>query len=693
MLWLFLLSFFSAAAQSPPQRCTQLDSLKRIISHTPPYKQEYISLCVRISLYSLYCRDADDDVYSASLAYRLTKKPGTPAELRVEAIKVYVKSLTLRGFPDSASALIDSLEILNKTFKNPDIEGLTLLRRGMLSYQKGYYDIAESRLQQAVKIFTKTGNLWELYPCYTGLGLIAGYSGSKKEALQYHQKSFNVARSLGSTFGMAYACFNRAELFINQGSYDSALLYEYQGAALFRKVGVVPPADFSPLDILYILIKKNDKSGALKAAVKFEKLLDSVYTLKIQRSYLISEDYLRLSKIYMELGRPDPSLKMALKALKLLNNKQEPKDLVEFYLHLSALYEAKGELETAMRYRDSSYVLQIRARNNEQALAVQEADAKYKNIEKQQEIEKLLRADAVRKLELEKEYGYRRFFIVISVLLLTIICMVVLLYRRRVSITEQLREQVAAENERNTALHELQETKERFFSLIAHDLRSPVVGFRALPELYERCLRTNDKQMITVLNRIFASQVSNMLAMLDSLLNWSELNQGKLPYKPDTQALYVLVRQTTELLQGNAFLKEVQLINNIEPTVNFYADGKAVGAACRNVLAYCLKHSPAGGSRIVCSNGTVLGFCLLRIDPGTNMLPPSAVAALNRSSEPADPSEPGMMPDRSILGLVLAAEYLNQNGGRLATAESSPPGHITFELWLPLPPEGILGNQ
>ncbi|MES2388211.1 MAG: HAMP domain-containing sensor histidine kinase [Bacteroidota bacterium] len=674
-----------AVSPSGPLRyCDRIDSLKALLAHVSPNEPYFITTCCKISAFSQSCRDMDDTVYSARRAYFLSLGHRNNLLLRAEVLAVYVRALINSGRPDSAAHYTDSLEQIARITFSGDLMGQVQFRRGLISMRLGSYHDALNRLNAAVPLLSKAGNLTELQRTYKAIGIVSGYILPGNATEEYQKKSLELCLKTGNIMGQAVALGNLAELAIQRKEYDKALGLIRRSAVCYEKAGVYPPADVTTLDMAYVQSLQKHFGPALKSAEEFEKTMNRYWAKSEKRIYIVSENYSRLSKIYMSAGKSDKALEMAYKALNLMKPVQEAADLIQFYFNISEIYDKRNELDKAMAYRDTSYNLRVRVRESEHRRAVAEAETKYKNAEKQKQIDEYKRRNRLHELELEKEKSYRTFFSLIAALLLVIIFMVVVLYKRRQALTVRLKDQFRAENERNAALKELNETKDRFFTLIAHDLRAPVIGFRALPGLYDRCLRNNDKKMISELNKVFAGSVSNMLGMLDSLLSWAQLQKGKMPYMPELTGLRAHVQESMEVMQGSAFLKQVSLVNKTDPAAEACFDRKAIATALRNLIAHSIRHSESG-SEVAIRSRSIPGFAVIEIDAGLTGLSHATAEALNRGDVPA--FEPGSREEKgSTLGLLLALDFIRQNRGELHVerdgSNAKQPGNI-FVISLP----------
>jgi len=148
----------------------------------------------------------------------------------------------------------------------------------------------------------------------------------------------------------------------------------------------------------------------------------------------------------------------------------------------------------------------------------------------------------------------------------------------------------------NTELSKLNATKDKFFSIIAHDLKSPfntMLGFsKLLVHNFDSFDVPKQKQFLDVLSR----NISNTYKLLENLLLWSSSQRGAVLYHPERENLYLLVMETIELLNPSAVKKSISLINRVSEEVYVHADKNMLSTILRNLISNAIKFTPKGGN-------------------------------------------------------------------------------------------------
>ncbi|HOY32305.1 MAG TPA: PAS domain S-box protein [Bacteroidales bacterium] len=147
----------------------------------------------------------------------------------------------------------------------------------------------------------------------------------------------------------------------------------------------------------------------------------------------------------------------------------------------------------------------------------------------------------------------------------------------------------------NKELHQLNATKDRFFSIIAHDLKDPhnaIIGFsQILSENYDLLSEQDRKNYIK--NILLSSQ--SLARLLQNLLEWAGSQTGRMIYNPETLDLTSLINETINLLQYQAKIKQIRLISDTEPVLSVFADVNMTRTVLRNLVSNAIKFTHRNG--------------------------------------------------------------------------------------------------
>jgi signal transduction histidine kinase len=238
------------------------------------------------------------------------------------------------------------------------------------------------------------------------------------------------------------------------------------------------------------------------------------------------------------------------------------------------------------------------------------------------------------------------------------------------------------EQERKQELATINATKDKLFSIIAHDLRSPIGTLKNYLELTNFGM-LSQAQFATASEKL-TNNVNALFQTLDNLLQWAYTQLKGIKAKPETLNLHDLVSEELRFLTGIAQHKHIELVNEITTEASVFADRNQVGLAIRNVLSNSLKFTPTGGKIALNSVYTEGSFWELTIADNGIGMPPSIKNQLftiaGNTSRQGTNAEKGQG-----LGLILVKDMIEANNGQLIVESAENQG-TTVRIQLPTPP-------
>jgi len=230
-------------------------------------------------------------------------------------------------------------------------------------------------------------------------------------------------------------------------------------------------------------------------------------------------------------------------------------------------------------------------------------------------------------------------------------------------------------------LKELNATKDRFFSIIAHDLKGAFNGIIGLSELLKEDTENIDRPTIIDYAGMINTTALQTHRLLDNLLSWARMQEGRISFKPVSNQLHSTVNEVIRLFTEIAGHKKIGLINQVPPHMITYADPEMLKTILRNLISNAIKFTNATGKVIVSATIGDSGVEIVVADNGTgisasdiNKLFKVDIAFSTRGTE----NENG-----TGLGLVLCKEFVEKHGGSIS-AESKPACGSQFKFILPL---------
>jgi signal transduction histidine kinase len=276
---------------------------------------------------------------------------------------------------------------------------------------------------------------------------------------------------------------------------------------------------------------------------------------------------------------------------------------------------------------------------------------------------------------------------------------------KRIAEKEQaaLLEQLIISNERieenlfetNIIIEELSETKDslektnaekdKFFSIIAHDLKSPFSGFLGLTKIMAEELQDLTMAEMQNFSQSMMASANNLYKLLENLLEWSRMQRGVTEFNPEVCVLSKLIKQNVGIESEVAKLKDIELVSNIPENVSVFSDLPMLNTVIRNLMSNAIKFTPRGGRIELGTMNSSVGsqsadVCVYVKDNGLGMNPELLDKLFKidkKSSRPGTEGEPS-----TGLGLLLCKEFVERQGGRI-WVESEVGKGSTFYLTLP----------
>jgi signal transduction histidine kinase/ligand-binding sensor domain-containing protein len=247
---------------------------------------------------------------------------------------------------------------------------------------------------------------------------------------------------------------------------------------------------------------------------------------------------------------------------------------------------------------------------------------------------------------------------------------------------EELLTQKEALLEMNTELYELNASKDKFFSIIAHDLRGPLSAFVGATKILTEDLLTMEKEEIMDITLSMKTSATNIYTLLENLLEWSRLMQGKMDFVPEKFNLKEKVEACIDVLSEYARKKRIETTIIIPDEMEAFADNHMFDTVIRNLVSNAIKFTPVGGKV------SVTAFCksdhsieVEIIDSGIG-IPPELKNKLFLLNEKT--GRKGTAGESSTgLGLLLCKEFIEKHGGKIWVESELGKGSC-FKFMLPI---------
>jgi len=247
-------------------------------------------------------------------------------------------------------------------------------------------------------------------------------------------------------------------------------------------------------------------------------------------------------------------------------------------------------------------------------------------------------------------------------------------------ITERKKaEQALMESE--SRLSELNVTKDRFFSIISHDLRSPFNSIVGFSDLLAIQVKNKDYQGIERYARIIRKSSEKAMELLTNLLEWSRTQTSSIEFAPEYFELVSTIQEVLELLEDSAQQKSITITRELPHNLPVMADKAMIHTILRNLLSNAIKFTHPGGKIFIATEQQPHQVVVWVTDTGIGMQPED-IGRLFRTDQQF--TRPGTRKETGTgLGLLLCKEFVELHGGTI-DAESQPNQGSRFRFTIPL---------
>ncbi len=236
-----------------------------------------------------------------------------------------------------------------------------------------------------------------------------------------------------------------------------------------------------------------------------------------------------------------------------------------------------------------------------------------------------------------------------------------------ISVKEEITKQKETEEalkKSNELLNEANVTKDKFFSIIAHDLKSPIGAALSMSELLNNSYDTfSEEDKKYWMNALYQS-TSTTFNLLENLLTWSRIQRNNINYNPELFDIHSIINENIQLLEASISKKRIVIDKEVGASLYVYADKEMVKFILRNILSNAIKFTPVNGKIKIKAEITSSDYITINIiDNGVGM---DKEKVSNLFNLDYDISTKGTEGEKGTgLGLILCKEFIDKNKGKM----------------------------
>ena len=534
--------------------------------------------------------------------------------------------LIREGFPDSAIVLLQKAHELAVRENDELWKTNMLINTGNAYFMKDWYEMALSCYMEGLTFLERENNPQKLQTVYYMMCQLYRYLNDMDKAIEYGEKSL----ALNPENPTALLTLGIAHQYIHQ--YEKAESYYEEVTRICELQNNIYLLGANYLQLGQIALYRYDMEKAEKYALQ---------SMEINRQFgdaYCCSGIIMLSKLEQLKGNYGKSEKYAKEALQIATEYESLEWKKHCYMILAELATVRRNYREYIQYWEE-YDLAEKAIALETSIrASEEMSAKYETEKKELEIE--------RQQHIISRQNMQRWLLVAGIM----VCAVIL-----VLLWNMLR----LRNRRNLALAEMNATKDKFFSIISHDLKNPALAQRDALQLLIKNAHSWNIDTLTEYYHELLKSADGQVELLYNLLNWAQIQTGRMAYTPVAFNLATRLRADISLIRKMSENKGITFIVQMPDDVLVTGDGNMLATVVRNLLTNAVKFTAEGGQINLDISPCDTGYAVSVADTGIGF--DSRDVARNVST-----TRRGTAGEQaSGLGLIVCKELLEKHGSVL----------------------------
>ncbi len=576
--------------------------------------------------------------------------------------------------------------IYQKDAKYTKIEGFIAMRRnnmGAIYWAQSKYKEAIEDYLKALRIYEKIDYPGRINQVMTNIGMVYFEWQQYDKAIEYYRKAIKIAQKIEHYEGLGYAQNNLGNLFEEIKQYDSAMVYFEKSAQSYLKVGDGKGAGLNYNSIGSIYQKKEKYTKAIEEYTKASDIAQ-----ENQSKYWIATTSKNLASAFLALKQWEKT-KANLSLSQKIAIEEGYKDIVkDNYLIYAELYEQIKQPEKALEQYRLFMMMKDSIFSEDKFKQISQIEAQYEFEKNQKDNEILKQKNEIQEKNLLQSQ-YEKIALTLFIFLLLCFVAYVWFGRQKLKITHQQLQQRNLQNYQQkkilesqaAQLEEVNEVKDRLFSIVAHDLKSPIAQLEAVMALVqdEHISETELKKILPEINK----NISYTSDLINNLLHWAKSQMQGLSIDAAPFDIHSLVRNKVNLLEKTAEQKEIHLKNEIPIGTEVFADPDMIDLVLRNLISNALKFCHKG-DKITIKAYLQQDFIRIAVeDTGQGISPENLPKIFNHQNF----TTRGTANEKGTgLGLSLCKDFIEQNQGEI-WVESELDQGSTFYFTLPKAPK------
>ncbi|MBG0782510.1 MAG: tetratricopeptide repeat-containing sensor histidine kinase [Bacteroidales bacterium] len=450
---------------------------------------------------------------------------------------------------------------------------------------------AYENYMKALELFELLDDQPSLAVTYNNLALINQTLGELEKSIEYFNKAIEINIRLNNLINLAMNYNNLGISYKELGRFGDAITVFQKSVEIAHKTGSIYDEARTEYNLGNIYKELGDLDLAKKS---YLQSLKTCSDNDIQ--YGVMLNYNGLAKLYEETENWEQCEYFASRAIKLAQEFDHFLTLKESYRLLSVVNEKRNNNVKALEFYKLYHMADdtVTARDNRDFII--ELQTKYDTERKELENETL-------KLENDKKTQIIRdqkiITLVVSSALFFVIMLAIFLIRTQRSL-KRANQKLNALNmdfaAQNKLLEETINTRDKLFSIIGHDLRSPFNSMLGFLNLMVEDFDSFEKEEQKAVLSDFYKKSADLYNLVENLLQWALQQKGEISYQPDYNDLWEILNEEITFLKSRAERKQIAIQNEVPENLSLYCDRNMISTIFRNIINNAIKFTPHHGA-------------------------------------------------------------------------------------------------
>lgn len=540
--------------------------------------------------------------------------------------------------------------------------------------QLGFFAVRHLQFSEEVELLARAYNI---------IGIAYDKSGQIVKAKHYYHKAFNLLYQVNDQYGMANVLNNLAIISGKEEKYDESLNLFNQSLVLNnhpQNIGLQTKL-LNNIGNIYKI-----KGQFTDAEIYFREAVDINLKSNNTRSLMVS--YLNLASLFQETNHIMNAFHYLNRACEIAEDMQTFPEMAECYLKYSEMYEKQGDYKKALDFHRKFKEIFDSLQNETMALNIQKSEEQFLSKSNRNELLLERKDNEILKLKLEKSIWMKNFILGVLIAVVVFLIMFLLQYRSKHKSNEyleQINKELSLANSRliesETKMKEWNATRDKFFSIISHDLRNPIASMVSFIRIMNRDYDSMSREEIIQLISDMKLSIEKAQDLLENLLIWTKSQTGKIPFNPEHFNFYDAVQDNVHLFQSLLSQKQISLSVFVENPANIYGDFNMIKTVLRNLLSNAVKFTKHKGNIKICFEKNEKHFVFKVIDDGLGMTQEEISLLFTPGGQR---SKRGTADEKGTgIGLLICREFVERHKGNIDIS-SSPGKGSTFAVSVPL---------